>query len=149
MKGRKRHLLVDTQGLVLKALVHPADVHDKEGGQRLLGPLKEVFPRMAKVWADSAYRGVVDWAWETLGWNVEIVRHPRSGAWMLADMEPPPVPKGFIVLPRRWVVERTFAWLCRNRRLSKDYEVLPATGEAFIYAAMTRLMLRRLTKSHA
>ena len=104
---------------------------------------------MAKVWADSAYRGIVDWACETLGWDVEIVRHPRSGAWMPAGVEPPPVPKGFIVLPRRWVVERTFAWLCRNRRLSKDYEVLTATGEAFIYAAMTRLMLRRITKSHA
>jgi putative transposase len=88
----------------------------------------------AKVWADSAYQGtLVDWAQQALGWLVEIVAPPEKG-------------KGFVVSPRRWVVERTFAWLGKWRRLSKDYEQTTKSSETYIYIAMTALMLRRLTK---
>ena len=81
-----------------------------------------------------------------LGLSAEVVRPPRRWVWVREDEEPPPRP-AFTVLPRRWVVERTFAWLGQNRRMSKDYELLPETGEAFIYVAMTRLMARRLARS--
>lgn len=144
VKGRKRHILVDTQGLLLKVKVHEADVHDQEGAKQLLGSLVGQLPRMAKVWADSAYRGVKEWVGKTLGWTLEVVQRPWGGkVWVPEGVEPPPRPQGFQVLPRRWVVERTFGWLGRNRRLAKDYEALPEVEEAFIYFAMIRLMLRR------
>jgi putative transposase len=128
--------------------VHEASLHDKEGAKLLLAPLAKQFPRMAKVWGDSAYRGLATWLKETLGWGLELVKHWWSGGvWVLEGQEPPPRPAGFQVLPRRWVVERTFGWLGRNRRLSKDYEFLPETEEAFIYLGMVRLMLRRLAKT--
>ncbi len=147
MSGRKRHLLVDTIGLVLTAHVHPADVADRDGAKQLLAALGTRFPRLAHLWADAGYQGrFVTWVTETLGWTVEIVRKPRRWVWWPADSEPPPMPTGFQVLPRRWVVERTFAWLGRNRRLSKDYEVLPETEEAWIYVAMSRLMAVRLAR---
>lgn len=147
MSGRKRHILVDTMGLLLAVHVHPANLADREGAKRLLAPLADRFPRLAKLWADAAYQGsCATWIGETLGWVVEVVRKPRRWVWWPADSEPPPMPTGFQVLPRRWVVERTFAWLGRNRRLSKDYEVLPATEEAWIYLAMTRLMVARLAR---
>ncbi len=143
---------MDTQGLVIKAKVHPADLHDKEGAKLLLTPLAEQLPRMAKVWADSAYQGLKKWLKETLGWDLEVVKHWWTGlrwVWVPESQEPPAldIPAGFQVLPRRWVVERTFGWLGRNRRLSKDYEFLPETEEAFIYLGMVRLMLRRLAKA--
>jgi transposase len=148
VKGRKRHLLVDTQGLLLKVKVHEAGLHDQEGAKLLLVPLLGQFPRMAKVWVDSAYRGLSQWLKETLGWELEVVQHWWSrGRWLPEDVEPLPRPRGFQVLPRRWVVERTLAWLGRNRRLAKDYEFLPETAEAFVYAGMVRLMLRRLAKA--
>lgn len=134
---------------MIKALVHPADLSDKAGGILLLTLMtvaKEAFPRMKKVWADSAYRGMKDWAREALGWELEIVKRPSRRFWVPEGTEPPEVPSGFVVLPRRWVVERTFAWLGTNRRLSKCYELLTTTEEAFLYAGMTRLMLRRLAK---
>ena len=147
VSGRKRHLLVDTIGLVLKVHVHPANVADRDGGQQLLGALADQFPHLAKLWADAGYQGrFVTWVTETLGWSVEIVRKPPRWVWWPADSEPPPLPTGFQVLPRRWVVERTFAWLGRYRRLSKDYEVLPETEEAWIYLAMSRLMVARLAR---
>ena len=132
MNGRKRHILVDTQGLLLKAIVHPASVQDRDGGRQLIGALKlEHWPRLKKLWADAGYRGSFeDWVSERTGWNVEIVNKPPSG--------------GFQVLPRRWVVERTFAWLGKFRRLSKDYEALPRNEEAWIYLGMSNLMLARL-----
>lgn len=144
--GRKRHLLVDTLGLVLLAVVHPADVADRDGARLVLtAALAATFPRLAHLWADAGYRGaLVPWITATLGWTVAIVKHRSRWVRVPADQEPPPWPKGFQVLPRRWVVERTFAWLGRNRRLSKDYEGLSATTEAWIYLAMCRLMLRRL-----
>ncbi len=152
VNGRKRHLLVDTQGLVIKAKVHPADVHDKEGAKLLLGPLAGKLPRMAKVWVDSAYQGLKKWTKDVLGWDLEVVKHWWTGlrwVWVPEGQEPPAldIPAGFQVLPRRRVVERTFGWLGRNRRLSKDYEALPQTEEAFIYLSMIRLMLRRRANS--
>jgi putative transposase len=155
VKGRKRHLLVDTVGLILHVLVHEANIQDQEGGKQLLEPLKDLFPHLKLVWADSAYRkgGFIQWVKQTLGWDVEIVEHPWSGlrgVWapkdVVIDWEQIR-PRGFHVLKWRWIVERTFAWLSTWRRLSKDYEVLPSSEEAWIYIAMTRLMLRRLAKT--
>ena len=163
VKGRKRHLLVDTEGLVLKAKVHVANVVDQEGIKRLLDGAKELFPRLSHLWLDAGYRGQEKgrgWVEKALGWSVELVERPRKPApeevlmrWAeelakegkIVDWQKVLPPRAFQVLPRRWVVERTFAWLCHNRRMSKDYERLCSTGEAFVYAAMTRLMVRRLT----
>jgi putative transposase len=147
LSGRKRHLLVDTLGLVLKAVVHPANITDREGAKLVLGNLKGRFPRLKHLWLDAGYAGtLVNWIAEHLGWTAEIVRRPRRWVWMPKDAEPPPRPEGFQALPRRWVVERTFAWLGRFRRLSKDYEALTETSETMIYVAMSCVMLRRLTR---
>src|SRR3712207_6595046 len=165
VKGRKRHLLVDTQGLVLKAKVHAANVMDWDGIKMLLRHADAEFPRLKHLWLDSGYRGEdkgKDWVEKALGWSVELVERPRKAApkevlkswaqeWLKegvkADWEKLLPPKGFQVLPKRWVVERTFSWTDQNRRMSKDYEKLCASGEAFVYAAMSRLMLRRLTRT--
>lgn len=148
INGRKRHVLVDTQGLIIRALVHPADLADRDGAKLLLAPLHGQLPRLRHIWADSAYAGeCAEWVQATLGWALEIVKHWWTGVrwvWVGPGQEPPTIPRGFQVLPRRWVVERTFAWLVLYRRLAKDYEELPATGEALIYVAMARLMVRRL-----
>lgn len=148
VKGRKRHLLVDTEGLVLKVKVEAANLSDREGAKLLLAGLKETFPRLKHLWVDSAYRGTfVKWVKEALGWTVEVVQRPGAGhrgVWVPPGLEAPQEQPGFQVQRRRWVVERTFGWLGRHRRLSKDYEYLPETAEAFIYAAMIRTMLRRL-----
>lgn len=143
LSGRKRHLLVDTGGLVLGAHVHAASLHDRDGAQRLLSDeLREDLPRLELVWADGAYtRGFREWAEEERGWRVEVPHHPDRQLWRYGLAEKP---RGFRVLPRRWVVERTFAWLGQARRLAKDYERLPETGVAMIHAAMSRIMLRRL-----
>jgi len=147
VNGRKRHILVDTIGLLLAVHVHAANIADRDGAKLLLAGLAERFPRLAKLWVDAACQGpCAAWITETLGWMVEVVRKPRTWVRVPADQEPPERPAGFQVLPRRWVVERTFAWLGRYRRLSKDYEVLPETEEAWISLAMTRLMLVRLAK---
>jgi transposase len=151
VKGRKRHLLVDTTGLVVKALVHAANVPDGAGGQRLLAAIADralALPRWRHLWVDTAYQGSFqDWVEQTLGWTVEVVRKPRRWRWMAPGQEPPEMPRGFQVLPRRWVVERTLGWIGRWRRTSKDYEYLPTTSECVIYAIMTRVMLRRLAAS--
>ena len=114
----------------------------------LLSPLAGKLPRMAKVWVDRAYQGLKKWAKDVLGWDLEVVKHWWRGVrwvWVPEGQEPPAldIPAGSQVLPRRWVVERTLAWLGWNRRLSKGYEALPETEEAFIYLGMIRLMLRR------
>jgi putative transposase len=165
VKGRKRHILVDTQGFVLKAKVHSAKTMDYEGIKMLLEHAGEAFPRLAHLWLDGGYRGEDkggDWVQKTLGWSVELVQRPGKPAprevlmrwaaeWakegVKVDWQKLMPPKGFQVLPRRWVVERTFSWIDQNRRMSKDYERLPETGEAFIYVAMSRLMVRRLARS--
>jgi transposase len=147
--GRKRHILVDTLGLLLKVHVHAADITDRDGAQLLLARLAGAFPRLRHIWADMGYRGrAVEWIKAQLGWTVEIVKRPSKWGWYPIDVEPPPMPK-WTTLPRRWVVERTFAWIGRYRRMSKDYEYLTETSEAFIYAAMVRLMLKRLVQAPA
>ena len=165
VKGRKRHLLVDTEGLVLKAKVHSAKVMDYEGIKTLLKDAYEMFPCLSHLWLDGGYRGEdkgKDWVEKTLGWSVDLVERPRKlapkevlMAWarewakegVKVDWQKLLPPQGFQVLPRRWVVERTFSWIDKNRRMSKDYERLPESGEAFIYVAMSRLMTRRLARS--
>ena len=147
--GRKRQALVDTQGNLLKAKVHPADIHDRRGAEPLLRGLAARFPRIAPLWADSAYRGLKAWLALTLGWALTITKHRWTGlrgVWLAPGQRPPEIPRGFHVLPRRWVVEGSIAWFGRNRRLAKDYERLPGTGEMLLYAAMARLTLRRLAK---
>ena len=128
--------------------VHPAHETEAAGGQALLAGLDQVFLRMALMWVDGGYkRRFAEWVATELGWRVEAVQHPTAGVRVVGvgpGQEPPALPTGFRVLTRRWVVERTFAWLGRNRRLSKDYEALPASEEAWLYAASVRLLLRRL-----
>jgi putative transposase len=148
ISGRKRHLLVDTEGLVIGAVVHEANIADRDGAKLLLAKISEGLPRMEKVWAERGYNGKIgEWIKERLGWALEIVEPLRRWVRVPANEEPPPYPAGFIVLPRRWVIERTIAWIMRNRRMSRDYEFLCETTEALIYVAMIRLMLRRLTKA--
>ena len=165
VKGRKRHLLVDTQGLVLKAKVHSANVTDRDGIKLLLEPARTGLLRLSHLWLDAGYTGQdkgAGWVESVLGWTAEIVRHPpkpvpeavmmrwarewaKEGVSMdPKELLPPEGPRAF--LPRRWVVERTFSWLGQNRRMSKDYERLPESAEAFVYVAMSRLMVRRLAR---
>ena len=132
VSGRKRHIVVDTTGLLLAVVIHAANIQDRDGARLVLAKLLGRFPRLQIIWADAAYAGrLVAWAWATGGWLLSVVRrNPDSHQ--------------FEVLPRRWVVERTLAWLSRCRRLSKDYEELPETGEAWVHIAMVHLMLKRL-----
>jgi putative transposase len=160
VSGRKRHLLVETQGLVLRAKVHTAALQDRAAVPLLLDGAAEQFPRLEHVWVDQGYTGTgKEWIEEHLGWTVEVVQHPPKprGEWVPlgtgSDPRPfewrrlPPERTGFRgVLPRRWAVERTFSWLGQSRRLSKEYEHLCATSEALIYATMARLMARRLAR---
>jgi putative transposase len=162
VEGRKRHLLVDTEGLVLQARVHSARVPDQDGIRLLLEPVRARFACLSHLWVDAGYQGRGRrWAEEALGLSVEVVRKPKkpvpekvaqlwAAEWAKegkeVDWRRLMPPSGFRVLPRRWVVERTFAWISHNRRMAKDYERLCATGEAFVYAAMTRLMVRRLAR---
>ena len=150
MSGRKRHLLVDTSGLVLNAVVHPADVADRDGARLVLAPSVEEdrLPRLKHLWADAGYRGagLGEWITEWLGLSMEIVQRRRRWVWVPNDVEPEPLPEGFEVIKGRWVAERTFAWITRNRRMSRDYEFLAQTTEALVYLSMIRLMLKRLAK---
>lgn len=133
VKGRKRHLLVDVLGFVLAVLVLPANVQDREGGWMLLMAMHSAYPSITKVWADGAYAGeLVQRAHDELNVDVEIVKRPAGT-------------HTFQVLPLRWIVERTFGWWNRERRLSKDYERLPSTTEAWVDVTMIRLMTRRLS----
>lgn len=142
-KGRKRHVLVDTLGLILLACVHGADLHDRLGAQRLVETASGALPRLELVWGEGAYAGTfARWLAEGRGWRVEVPRHPDTQLWRYGLQEKPK--NKFVVLPKRWIVERTFAWLGQSRRLSRDYERLPHTSELMIYTAMSRIMLRRL-----
>ncbi len=140
--GRKRHLLVDTQGFALKVVVSAADVQDREGARLLAQALVRdgpSFERLTRVWADAAYAGpLVEELRTRMGWEVEIVKRA----------DPPPT-EPFAVQAHRWIVERTFAWWGGLRRLSKDYEYQVESSEALIYAGMIQLMLRRLARSPA
>ena len=160
VRGKKRHLLVDTEGLVVEAKVHSAKVPDQDGIKRLLEPARSRLGRLIHLWVDAGYRGRGKaWAEQALGLEVEVVnRSPKptpekvlrvwAREWFNEgremDLSKLPTRPGFENLPRRWVAERTFAWISHNRRMAKDYEGLCSTGEAFIHASMTRLMVRRL-----
>ena len=125
-------MLVDTLGLLLVAVVHPASLQDRDGAKAVLLQARGRFPRLRRIWADGGYAGqLIAWVKRTCGWLLQTVLRPVGST-------------GFVLLPRRWVVERTFAWLLRYRRLARDYEYNIETSETMIYAAMIHLMARRL-----
>jgi putative transposase len=135
--GRKRHILVDTLGLLLAVVVHPADIQDRDGAKLVLEKVRHQLPRLQLIWADGGYAGeLIHWVRSYCGWILQTVLRPVGV-------------KGFVVLPRRWVVERTFGWLGRHRRLSKDYERHPATSENMIYIALIHRMSRVLLPKEA
>lgn len=133
MKGRKRHLVVDTEGLPLKVLVTEANYHDGTVASWLVEGLSKTYPRLRHMWADAAYRGRFEELATPLGITVEIIQRMEDQS-------------GFVVQARRWVVERTFAWLGHYRRLSKDCEYWMQSADTMIYLALTHLMLRRLAR---
>jgi putative transposase len=150
VSGRKRHLLVDTLDLVLRVVVHPANLQDRDGARLVLIELEQRFPRLHHLWTDQVYTGkLLEWIEQGLGWSVEVVeRSPRRGFIVTPDHQFQRVvlQARFEPLPRRWMVERSFAWIGRNRRASKDYDFLPSTSEAWVYLSMVRLMLKRLVR---
>lgn len=149
VSGRKRHLLTDTCGIVLKAHVTAADSGDRDGAAVLLAGIRTKFPRLSHGWVDQGYRGAfLDWARQATGVTLQVVVRRDGGmrrTWAPVGAPPRVVPR-FAVVPRRWVIERTFAWLGRYRRLGKDYEYLPATSENTIYLAMSVTLLHRMTR---
>jgi len=133
--GRKRHILVDTLGLLLNVVVHPADVQDRDGARLVLDPrTRRLFPFIERIFADAGYQGAkaATAAADTGRWVLEIVKRTDAHS--------------FVVLPKRWIVERTLAWISRNRRLTRDFERYARSVAAFIRLAMIRIMLRRLTR---
>jgi transposase len=136
INGRKRHLLVDTMGLLIAAIVHRADIQDRDGAPLLLATMRSAFPWLRHIFADAAYAGgKLQQALARLGtWTFEIVRRSDSA-------------KGFEHLPRRWVVERTIAWLNRNRRLAKDFEATVESAQAWLFIASVKLLSRRLARA--
>jgi putative transposase len=134
VKGTKRHLLVDTLGLLLCVVVHPANLQDRDGAKLVLGKAKGSLPKLRLLWADGGYAGkLIAWVAVACGWVLAIVKRSDTA-------------QGWVLLPRRWVVERTFGWLSQCRALARDYEYNPETSEALIQVAMIHLMLRRLAK---
>jgi transposase len=135
VNGRKRHILVDTLGLLIAAVVHTANLQDRDGAVLVFKSLGQLYPWLETVFADGAYAGdKLAAALKPLGpWRLEIVKRSDHAT-------------GFQVLPKRWVVERTLAWLCRNRRLAKDFETLIENATTYIYIAMIKLMTRRLAR---
>ena len=138
IKGRKRHIVVDTIGYVIVVLVHAANIHDSRAAREVLAALFSIVDTIKKIWADGGYKGeeFMQWVKEKFDCIFEVVEKKKTG-------------KGFQVLPRRWVVERTFAWLGRSRRLSKDYERKTTSSEGQVYIASSRLMLQRICKERA
>jgi putative transposase len=149
--GRTRHIVVDTEGFLRAGVVHAASIPARTGGQAVLQAVGDAYPRLRQIWADQGYTGtLVRWAEQTHGWRVQVVyptdrQMQRDAPDVLADLDDAPA---FHIIPRRWVVERTFSWLGRHRRLSKDYERFASTAEAFVYLVGIRLLLARLTRSH-
>jgi putative transposase len=150
LAGRKRHILVDTQGFLLAVVVHAANLQDRQGGRLLLQALGDAFPRLRRIWADQGYTGaLIPWMAQEHGIRLDVV-YPsfrqlrRYAPDVASDLGDEP---GFRVIPKRWIVERTFSWLGRHRRLSKDYERLTGSAEAFIYLVGIRLVLARLTRN--
>lgn len=135
VNGRKRHIVVDTLGLLLAVVVHAADFQDHDGAHLVLMKLRHGFGRLRVVWGDSAYgrNGLPAWVKQTFGWVLQTVLRPVNA-------------RGWVLLPKRWIAERTFAWIGRCRRHSKDYERTTESSEAMIYITMIHLMTRRLAK---
>jgi len=136
IKGRKRHIVTDTEGFLLAVLVHEANIQDPHGAVPLLHTLRRSFPKLRHIFADRVYRGQ-----QLLGALADC------GKWTIEIVQRPPGVKGFVLLPRRWVVERTFAWLGRSRRLAKDFEATIASATAWVLAANLRLLSRRLARA--
>jgi transposase len=136
VKGRKRHIVTDTSGLLVGAEVHPADVQDRDGAGLVIKAIHQLFPWLRHLFADSVYNGpnLRDALAKFGNWTIEIVKRAADAA-------------GFQLLPRRWVVERTFAWLNRNRRLAKDFEASIASAKAWVYITSVQLLIRRLACS--
>lgn len=133
-KGRKRHIIVDTLGFLVVATVHAASIQDRVGAKHVMRKAKIKYEELVKLWADGGYAGtLINWARET--WNIDLEIVKRSDQM-----------KGFLVLPKRWIVERTLAWISRYRRLARDYERLTKTAETMIYIALTKLMLTRIAR---
>lgn len=136
VNGRKRHILVDTLGLILFAVVHVADIQDRDGAKLVFKKAKASLPKLQLIWADGGYAGkLVTFVLSTFHWILEIIKRSDNRT-------------GFYVLPRRWVVERTFGWLSKYRRFAKDYECYTQTSEAMIYACMARILLQRLARAN-
>ena len=138
VEGRKRHVVVDTLGLLLLVMVGPANGQDRDGARPLLRAVLQLCRGLQKIWADGGYAGaLVNWFREQVGQHhcvLEIVRR-------LGDKT------GFYILPKRWIVERTLSWLVKSRRLARDYETAPHSSESMIYMVMIRLMLKRLANA--
>jgi transposase len=149
ISGRKRHLVVDTQGLILHVLMHPADLHDRRAAEAVLANPRGRYPDVECLFADMGYQGLATWLATELGWTLLIVKRPGRWVRVPIDQPAPEMLAGFSVLPQRWIVERTFAWLIRNRRLAKDWEGLPAITETWIFLALSRLMTKRLAHAAA
>jgi putative transposase len=132
IKGIKRHIVTDTLGLVLEAMVRAGNIQDRDGAKELLLKLKKEFKSLKKIFADQAYAGeLIEWVKRRCGYLLQVVK--REG-------------EGFSILPKRWIVERTFGWLNKSRRLSKNYEASTQSAEAFLYVTMIHLMTKRLAK---
>jgi len=135
--GRKRHLLVDSLGMILMVVVHPANIQDRDGAKELLQSLTYRFGWLKVIWADGGYAGAL------VHWVAALRRHRNIELQIVRRCDKL---KGFKVLPKRWIVERTFGWLSKQRRLSKDYETSCRSSEAIIRIAMSRLMLNRISR---
>lgn len=135
--GRKRHLLVDTLGLILLVVVHPANIQDRDGAKLLLELLGKRFGWLKTIWADGGYAGAL------IEWVAGLTRHRTIN---LEIVKRDQAVKGFKILPKRWIVERTFGWLSKSRRLSKDFETRPDSSVAIIHIAMIRLMTKRIAR---
>ena len=135
VKGRKRHIITDTNGFLVHAVIHAADLQDRDGAPLVLADIRSSFPWLRHIFADGGYAGEkLRLALARIGvWSIEIIKRSDTA-------------KGFVLLPRRWVVERTFAWLNRNRRLAKDFENTIASATAWLFMASVQLLTRRVAR---